>query len=257
MRAKEFGSWESRDKSKGGFTSYGDGFNRELKGQLYPKYKEFAETGAEEYPKYPEYKDLVAEEENKKEKQSDDGSAKKKDDLKSKNSKIKNVSKATRNLVGRFAAITVGTVVLANANPVLAERFPFVKQVASVFHIGESEETVPASLVSSENWKWSEDKTSATLELLDKDGKVIAEIPATVKTETVDATCTAEGSVTYSASAEKDGKDYSDEKKETLDPLGHYWDEGTATVEDGKIVFVSRCIRCNEEIKGSFNIEEE
>ena len=280
MRAKEFGSWDSRDNSKGGFPDFGNGFNSDLKGKPYQEYKEYADTGMAEYYKYREYSGLASEEEEKK---TEDNSDKSKNDIKSKSSKVRNTSKTVRNLVGRFAAIAVGAVVLVNTNPVLAERFPSL-QVSAIFNIDESGEhntpggsgttdpddpggqttpggeDQPGALdpVLTESWKWSEDKMSATLEFSDKDGKIVAQIPATVNTEKTDAACNAEGSITYSATAEYDGKTYSDEKQEVLEPQGHEFGEGTATVlEDGTVVFVFRCSRCGEEFTVSTSFEEE
>ena len=266
MRAKEFGSWESKDTSKGGFHSYGDGFNREMKGQPYPKYKEYAESDLEEYHKYSETKDLAAEEEEKK--KEEDKSSKK--DSKSKNSKVRNsTSKMVRNLVGRFVAITAGSVILVNTNPVLAERFPFLKVdlVSEEQQSGEhgqnppggdtpggSGDTEPVKL--SENWMWSENKETATLELLDGDGKVVAEIAAAVSVSEEAATCTAEGTKKFTATADNDGKTYTDEATETLPAIGHSWRlTETVELENGQ-KFTFECANCHEQYSVSTNVQE-
>ena len=266
MRAKEFGSWASKDNSKGGFHSYGDGFNREMKGQPYQKYKEYAESGLEEYHKYSETKDLAAEEEEKK--KNEDKSSRK--DSKSKNSKVQNsTSKMVRNLVGRFVAITAGSVILVNTNPVLAERFPFLKVdlVSEEQQSGEhgqnppggdtpggNETTDPEKL--SANWKWSEDKETATLELLNGNGTVVKEVTAAVSVSEEAATCTAEGTKTYIAKAENDGEEFTDETTETLPAIGHDWSiVGTVVLENGtKVTF--ECANCHEQYSISTNVQE-
>ena len=279
MRAKEFGSWESKDTSKGGFHSYGDGFNREMKGQPYQKYKEYAESGLEEYHKYSETKDLAAEEEEKK--KNEDKSSKSKNDSKSKSSKVQNsTSKMVRNLVGRFVAITAGSVILVNTNPVLAERFPFLKVdlVSEEQQSGEhgsntpggsggttpggsgentpGEDEKPDSTTLSANWAWSENKETATLELLDGDGKVVAEIAAAVSVSEEAATCTAEGTKKYTATAEHDGETYSDEATETLPAIGHNWSlTETVELENGQ-KFTFECANCHEQYSVSTNVQE-
>lgn len=246
MRAKEFGSWESKDTSKGGFHSYGDGFNRELKGQPYQKYKEYAESGLEEYHKYSETKDLAAEEEEKK--KNEDKSSRK--DSKSKNSKVQNsTSKMVRNLAGRFAAITVGTVVLVNTNPVLAERFPFLK-------IASTEQTEPPAQTISENWKWSDDKETVTLEFVNEDGTVVKELAAVVSVFEEPATCNTEGTKVYTAKAEEDETTYTDSRSEALPPIGHNWSlTETVELENGQ-KFTFECANCHEQYSVSTNVQE-
>ena len=269
MRAKEFGSWESKDTSKGGFHSYGDGFNREMKGQPYQKYKEYAESGLEEYHKYPETKDLAAEEEEKK--KNEDNSSNRKKDSKSRNSKVQNsTSKMVRNLVGRFVAITAGSVILVNTNPVLAERFPFLKVdlVSEEQQSGEHGQDTPGGdtpggsgdtepVKFSENWTWSENKETATLELLDGDGKVVAEIAAAVSVSEEAATCTEDGVKKYTATAENDGETYVNEVSEVLQKTGHNFDIVVEIVYVDNVQYVTvECSNCHEQHVIPITIEE-
>lgn len=256
MRAKEFGSWNKGD-TNGGFHDYGDGFNRALKGQPYTRPKEYASSDLDEYHDYPEFKDLEKEQEEKKKENSQNSDQPGKKDLK--NSKIKNTAKTTRNLVGRFVAIAAGTVVLANTNPVLAERFPFL-QVSSIFQIEEStaqEEVVDPDAGITKTWTWSADLSSVTLEITDQNGNT-KELPATVSTSTTDPTCTAEGRIIHTATAVDGEETYTETKEETTDPLGHEFGEAKTVVqEDGKTEVLFECTRCHEQFKISTSVDEE
>ncbi len=256
MRVKEFGSWASRDNSKGGIHDYGDGFNRELKGQPYQRPKEYAESDLDEYHKYPAFEDLSfgARDQKKNGDQSEKSTSEKSArDKKLKNSKAQNsTSGAIRNAVTRFVAVTAGSVVLVNTNPVLAERFPFL-QVSSIFQTEEKSEDLK------EDWKWSEDLSRVTFGFFDQDGNSVKEIPATVAVSRIEPTCTKEGSVTYTAIAEdEDGNVYSDTKQETLAPTGHTFGEGKAVVlENGQSAIVFECTHCHEQQIISVSFAEE
>ena len=270
MKAKEFGSWASSKMSPGGLRKSGDEFNKSLKGQSYRRYKEYASSDMEEYHKYPQIKDLTTEEEEKKNSQEQKSSESK--NKQSDKVRQQSTSQIKKNLVSRFVAITAGTVVLVNTNPVLAERFPAL-QVSNIMEAvtgqttsGEPVHNTPAEPDQPDeepgalaaNWTWSEDHESATLELVDGEGKVIASIPAAVDVnEEEAATCTVEGKKTYTASASSDGTSYSDSYEEIVEPLGHTLDEGHATVLDnGQNAILFECKTCHEQFIISTTIEE-
>ena len=139
MKPKEFGSWTARNASIGGLRSSGDEFNKSFKGEPYRRYKEYNSSDLEEYHHYPAMKDLTSEEEKKKrQEQSSQSQSQGRSTSYSKKQQMR--SRVSRNLVTRFVAITAGAVVLVNTNPVLAERFPFLK--LSIFDQAE-EVTIP------------------------------------------------------------------------------------------------------------------
>ncbi len=117
--------------------------------------------------------------------------------------------------------------------------------------------TPAAAVTYSPKWVWSSDKKTVTLELYNSDGKLVHEIPATVSVTTKDATCTKEGLTTYTATAQYDGKTYSDTATETLDALGHSFDDGKeVTQSDGKTAMIFECERCHEQFKIANNLSE-
>ena len=263
MKAKEFGSWASNKMAPGGLRKPNDEFNRSLKGQPYRRYEEYADRNMEEYHRYPGMKDLTAEEEEKK--QSQEQSSQEQSRGKSaRNAKGRRSTRATtRNLVSRFVAISVGVVVLANTNPVLAEHLPFLQ--LSIFDDFREEQkpepTTPAGPVDpaptvSATWAWSDDHATATLKLFDGKGTLIAEVPAAVNVEE-EQKCTTEGTRTYTATAENDGKTYSDTQNEILPPSGHTFDAGKeVTLANGKTAMVFECEQCHEQVTISTSIEE-
>ncbi len=72
-------------------------------------------------------------------------------------------------------------------------------------------------------WSWN-GYTQATASFTCKtDGSHSEAISATVKSQSEDATCTVGGKITYTATAEFNGKTYNDEKIETSSASGHAW----------------------------------
>lgn len=267
MKSKEFGSWASSKMSGGGFRTPNDAFNKSLKGEPYRRYREYASSDLDEYHHYPEIKDLTSEEEEKKRREQSEQSQSKSKNQSSKAGKQS--GRITRNLVSRVVAITAGTVVLVNTNPVLAERFPFL-QVSSILGDDTPGQTVPydpdktdpapvtPAGVLAANWAWSEDHESATLELVNEEGTVIATVPATVSVEQEKAeTCTEEGVKTYMASATQEGTEYSDSYSEAVPPLGHAFGNAEIhTLDNGQTEIIFECTNCHEQFTISTSIEE-
>ena len=81
----------------------------------------------------------------------------------------------------------------------------------------------------------------------------VEEVDAKVKEETKDASCTEAGTVTYTATATFDGKDYIDTKTEDVNALGHNYGEPTwkwsKNEEDDSWTAVATftCARCKDE----------
>ncbi|MBR5434794.1 MAG: hypothetical protein IK117_10215, partial [Bacteroidales bacterium] len=71
-------------------------------------------------------------------------------------------------------------------------------------------------------WQWAEDKESAKVKFVcENDENHVELIDAVVTTDTTFATCTAEGKIVYTASAEFEEQNYSDTKEVTLPAIGH------------------------------------
>ena len=71
-------------------------------------------------------------------------------------------------------------------------------------------------------WQWAEDKESAKVKFVcENNAEHIELIDAVVTTDTTFATCTADGKIVYTASAEFEGVEYTDETEKTLPAIGH------------------------------------
>ena len=111
----------------------------------------------------------------------------------------------------------------------------------------EAQNAQAQEIVASTSWAWSEDGTAATLSYLDKNGKVIKEVPAVVTTVETPASCTKEGQKVFTATVEDVDQTYTDVFTVTLAALGHSFDEGTETIIDGNPSIVYECTRCHEQ----------
>ena len=91
----------------------------------------------------------------------------------------------------------------------------------------------------------------------------VEEVDAKVKEETKDASCTEAGTVTYTATATFDGKDYTDTKTEDVNALGHNYGEPTwkwsKNEEDDSWTAVATftCARCKDEQQKVGNVTSE
>ena len=234
MKAKEFGAWPIRN-DPGSTKRVVDEYNRSFKRERPAPPKEYACSGMDEYKEIPETKDFT-----KSSTQEQKSNSAKQDN--SQQAKQRAQSQMRQNLVGKFVAVSAGTVVMVNTNPVLANMFPFLK-VESLF---------PGLVESSQvdyvpEWTWSEDNLTVTLTLKDENGEAVKELPVTVEVEEGPATCTAEGLKTFTASASEEGKEYTDSRTEPIPPTGHAFGEGTANVSnDGQTTVTFSCTNCQE-----------
>ncbi len=76
---------------------------------------------------------------------------------------------------------------------------------------------------------WSEDYASATATFICTSGDDTQTVDATVTSETTDATCTEDGQIVYTATAEFDGVTYTDTKTVVLEATGHTYGEPVFT----------------------------
>lgn len=108
------------------------------------------------------------------------------------------------------------------------------------------------------NWNWSNNGADAVLVFTDSNGDIISEITADVTTAEKAASCTADGEITYTASAEADGETYTDIRREVLPALGHSFGDGEEiTLDDGQTAVEYICDRCNEHFVIKNSVTEE
>ena len=110
----------------------------------------------------------------------------------------------------------------------------------------------------SASWEWSSDHKTAYLIIKDSDGNVISKTEETVSSSKEPATCTKEGTITYTASAEYDGNTYTDTQSEKIAALGHKFDKGKeVTLDDGSTAMEFECERCGEHFTIKNSLDEE
>jgi len=292
MRVKGYGAYPTRNVQIGGQTPSYDEFNREYKKVRYKSAQEYACRNVKEYHHYPEYKDLTGDDDNRDQQISVTGAALQYGTAaRAVNSIIKR-----RRIAQQLVCIIAGSTIIVSAyqammNQPQPEPAPLPAVVDTDDRtddtdiddiIPDEETTVPAeettvptgntttaastaasttastaAVTYTPKWVWSSDKKTVTLELYDSNGKLVHEVPAKVSVTTKAATCTKEGLKTYTATAEYDGKTYSDTTTETLDALGHSFDDGKeVTQSNGKTAMVFECKRCHEQFKIANSMSE-
>ena len=122
----------------------------------------------------------------------------------------------------------------------------------------ETEETVTATnehVYAEPVWTWTKTETGYDAAasfacLAHGESEAPTVVPAAVeRTEVIEPTCTKNGSFTYTATAEFNGKTYTDTKTVTGDPkTGHIWDEGAVKtaptcVKGGVMIYT--CTKCD------------
>ena len=220
MKVKERESWVSNNVGKGGKRPSYDEFNKAFKGQeRNPRAQEYASQGLEEYHHYSERAEYK---EN-----SDESKSKQKQEQ-----KRSSTSNAIRNVIGRVVAVVAGAVILVTTYTTM-------------------------TVVSSNNWIWSSDMQTVSVELVRRDGVVIKELPAVVTVTQQDPVCNQTGLKTFTATAEdEDEVVYSDVRYETLSPLGHDHYVVEETILDGQIIRVYECSRCHERFTITIDIDD-
>ena len=246
MITKEYGAWPTWNVSSSGQKKSFDPYNRHLKKERFPRAEEYACRNLEQYHHYSEYNDLTAEEYRKK----------KKDD----SNRSRNSSSSRMRIMQQVVCFVAGsTIIVSSYNAVIkqqqAEAMPqpappaVVQEVEDnpIPEIPEIPEEEVAPQVASVEWVWDDANKSANVKLLDSEGNIINESLANISIATVDATCNKEGSRTYTASVDYEGESYTDSKTETIQPLGHSFDDGKETVlSSGQSAMEFECKRCHE-----------
>lgn len=248
--ANEYGRWFVRNDPQTWRRKMG-AYDRPFS-ERYQRPQEYTPS-VEEYRHYPAMKNIVAEqEEKKKELQRDDASSRS-DKLKQQSRTAQNVGRnvgnIVKNIVGRAVAVVGGGAILVSGyQAIVAEK-------------AKAEDPTPDVQIVKEvdaDWaNWDKSDLTITVKLKDADGNVIKEIPAVITFTEVAPTCTQAGSKTYTATAEDDGKEYSDSYTDTIAPVGHKLGEGkTETDENGDPVLAYECSECHEIIKVAATAEE-
>ena len=237
MKANEYKAWYRRNDP--GTTQPGlEEYSRPY-GERYERPPEYS-FGSDAYPQYPEMVDI-----SEKQEAFEKGEDKKAQESQSRGTE--EAKKSVKKNLGNNAARGVVQTVLGNAVALVVGGAVLVGGYTAIVNEEAAEPIVePAAVVTYvENWAWEDDFESATLTLTTEDGTFVAEIPATVGDPViVPATCTAEGSTTYTASASHEDKDYSASHVETIKMIAHTWDDGT---EDGDSV-VYECTHCHTKV---------
>ena len=228
MEIKEFGKWSPYNVSGDDPRYAADEFNRSFIKERFDCPGEFENSDFSEYYQVPKMNETSY---GKKDSSAQSDKARKQ----------KQQRQLRQNMIRQVVVMAAGSVVITTSYQAAVQRQQ--AQAAEVQPAGQSES---ASTSLTANWKWSDDYETVTLELLDKNGNVIEEIPAKVSVLEEAATCNKEGTKTYTATAENKKKTYSDTKTEPIAPLGHDMEAGKLTVsEDGRSAEYE-CPRCHE-----------
>ena len=255
MKVNGFGAWPSWNVSKGGRRYSFDEYNRALKGsERFPRAEEYAGRSFEEYHHYQEQQDLTGPQ----------------DDEKSKKDRKKKDSKNRRQrMVQQFVVLVAGSLLVASAYTAASANRARQNEDANASTVetepdqggnggGGGQGASDASAAAEQKWEWSSDGEAATLIILDGEGNVLDEIPATVTSSEVPADCKTEGTLTYTANASWDGQDYSDSRDEVLPALGHAFDDGKEIIlDDGSTAMEFTCSRCEEQFIIKNSLDEE
>ncbi len=104
------------------------------------------------------------------------------------------------------------------------------------------------SVVSTPSWTWASDYSSA-IAVFTLSNSTTEKINAVITSSTTPATCTEDGSTTYTATVSYNGSSYTDTKTESIKATGHTYDSGTITqaaTEDSEGVITYTCTKCNQ-----------
>lgn len=102
-------------------------------------------------------------------------------------------------------------------------------------------------------WTWESDNSSATVQI-----SGVGSATATITSTEDAALCTTAGSRTFTATAELNGKTYTDTRTETIPAKGHSFGVAqTTTNSDGTITMTYHCSECDQEFEITIRIAEE
>ena len=234
MNLKEYGKWSPYNKDNPKYDP--DEYNRSFIKERYEPPTQQESSDYDEYYQPPGMTEAF----NFERKQSTKSEKKNKD-----------TRRLRTNMIRQVVTLAAGSVVITSSyTAVMQQKQALQQAVPSYTQTQETVEMQP-------NWKWSDDKQTVILELRDADGNIIKDITATVSFSDVEATCNKEGERTYTATAEDEGKQYSDTQTETLPPLGHAFDDGKEVVlSNNQQALTFECTRCHEQFTIQTSIKE-
>lgn len=244
--ANEYGRWFVRNDPQTWRRKMG-AYNRPFN-ERYQRPAEYTPS-VEEYRHYPAMKDIVAEQEEKKKKLQENDAIKQSDNVRRQSRTAqnagRNIGNIVKNIVGRAVAVVAGGAIVVSGYQAIAAENAKSAEIPIVQVVADWDD-------------WNVSDSTIMLKLKDSQGNVVKEVPAEITlTEEIAATCTKEGSKTYTATATDKGKEYSDSHIDTVAPLGHHFDDGKAeTDENGNPVMVFECSDCHEIIKVAASAEE-
>ena len=245
MKSREFGVWPPRNEFGVERQKLYDEHNHSFKKERPTQPEEYASINIEEYYRVPETKD----ESGNPYEENNDSLSKSKNDS---NSKLKNRLKA----IQQVAVLAVGSVLVVTSYQAAAKQqnvppkppadvLPSDSTSSDTTNSG-STDTQPEAFIA--NWIWSDDMSSAVLELFDLNGVLLKELPAIINITEEAATCNKEGLRTYTATVSEEDEEYSDSQTEPIPPTGHDFDDGKEVIlENGQKALVFECKHCHEQ----------
>lgn len=264
MNNNEFEAWLSQNVKnigKGGSRPHIDPFNKAKKGsERNVRAEEYPMKDVDEFHHYPErYSrkktddddnndyDSSSQSRSNAQSQSQSQYGRQTSYSQSKASKASNsagrvVQSVAKNVISKVALVVVGSVAV----------------VTGYNEIQAHEAAKAAPVVTSVEWQWKDDYSSAFAELLDAKGALVKEVTATVTYSEVAPTCTAAGTITYTATyIGDDGKERSDVKTVTLDAVGHDFIKTGETTSGDTVTTTFECTHCHEQTTVTVSVTEE
>ena len=234
MNAKEWEAWLKRNSPNPGVPRSYDPYNRSSKGTSFHSAPEYASKDVKERHSYSEYVDLRERDDEEEQVEQPSPTKKKKNNN---GSKARSSSRSVTRSIGN---VITKVVVAIGGAAVVVVGYRTMKQI----------EASQPPLAAKQVWTWGEDNLSASAKLYDSENIYLKELTAVVKDTTLEATCTKDGNITYTATVkDDDDSEYTDEHIVVLPALGHIHDEGTEEhLENGDTVITYECTRCHEKI---------
>ena len=243
--ANEYGRWFVRNDPQTSRRNMG-AYKRPF-GERYKRPAEYTPT-VDEYRHYPAMKDIAAEQEEKK-KQLEQNDKPQQKNASKQQTKMRG-RQATQNIIKNIAGKAVaivggGAVVVAGYQAINAEMALRVEPAPIVQYVEADWEA------------WDASEFTIMVTLRDPEGNVIKEVPAVITLTEIAPTCTQEGSMTYTATAEDGGNTYTDSHTEPVAMIEHTLDGGkVGTNENGDPVIVYECSECHEKFEVAVISEE-
>ena len=264
MNNNEFEAWLSQNVKnigKGGSRPHIDPFNKAKKGsERNVRAEEYPMMDVDEFHHYPErYSqkktddddnndyDSSSQSRSNAQSQSQSQYGRQTSHSQSKASKASNsagrvVQSVAKNVISKVALVVVGSVIV----------------VTGYNEIQAHEAAKAAPVVTTIEWVWSDDYTTASAGLMSDKGVLIKEVPATVTTTETTPTCTSAGTVTYTATyVDDDGKEHSDVRTETKEAFGHAFEKVGEVVDGNKVTTTFECTHCHEKFTITTTVEED